>query len=39
VALRLNRKELAFDPKTQLFIGDDAANALVNQPMRKGWNF
>ena len=39
VALRLNRKELTFDPKTQLFIGDDAANALVNQPMRKGWNF
>lgn len=37
VALRLNRQELKFDPATQLFIGDDAANALVNQPMRGEW--
>ena len=39
VALRLHRSELKFDPETQLFIGDDAANALVNQPMRDGWTF
>jgi hypothetical protein len=35
-ALRLNRT-LRFDPKTQLFIGDDAANLLINQPMRGEW--
>lgn len=38
VALRLNRKELKFDPVTQMFVGDDAANALVNQPMRGDWS-
>lgn len=38
VALRLNRRVLNFDPKTQLFVGDDAANALVNQPMRGEWS-
>jgi len=38
VALRLNRTELTFDPKTQLFIGDDDANRLVNQPMRGNWS-
>lgn len=38
VALRLNRKELRFDPVTQMFVGDDAANALVNQPMRGDWS-
>ena len=32
-ALRLNRT-LNFDPETCRFIGDDAANALINQPMR-----
>lgn len=37
VALRLGRKELAFDPSTQTFVGDDAANALINQPMRGPW--
>ena len=35
-ALRLNRT-LHFDPKTQLFINDEAANLLVNQPMRGEW--
>ena len=35
-ALRLNRT-LNFDPKTQLFINDEAANRLVNQPMRGEW--
>jgi hypothetical protein len=37
VALRLGRQTLNFDPKTQMFIGDDAANALINQPMRGPW--
>lgn len=37
IALRLGRSELAFDPKTQTFIGDDAANALIYQPMRGPW--
>lgn len=36
-ALRLNRT-LHFDPVKQLFINDDAANLLVNQPMRAPWN-
>ena len=35
-ALRLNRT-LHFDPETCRFIGDDAANALINQPMRTPW--
>jgi hypothetical protein len=35
-ALRLNRT-LNFDPNTCRFIGDDAANALINQPMRTPW--
>lgn len=37
VALRLGRN-LKFDPVNQLFIGDDAANALVDQPMRGEWH-
>lgn len=37
IALRLGRHELAFDPQTQTFISDDAANALINQPMRGPW--
>ena len=35
-AHRLGRT-LHFDPKTQLFIGDDAANQLICQPMRGNW--
>ncbi|MBP3773962.1 MAG: Gfo/Idh/MocA family oxidoreductase [Bacteroidaceae bacterium] len=38
VALRLGRDQLKFDPKTQTFIGDDAANALIDQPMRGPWS-
>lgn len=38
VALRLNRSALDFDPKTQLFVGDDDANRLINQPMRGNWS-
>ena len=38
VGLRLGRTELKFDPKTQRFIGDDAANALIDQPMRGEWS-
>ncbi len=37
VALRLGR-DLRFDPANQLFIGDDAANALIDQPMRGAWH-
>ena len=36
IAVRLGRT-LHFDPKTQTFIGDDAANQLINQPMREPW--
>jgi hypothetical protein len=36
VALRLNRT-LHFDPVTQQFINDDAANRLIDQPMRAPW--
>ncbi len=36
VALRLGRT-LDFDPVKLEFVGDDAANALVNQPMREPW--
>lgn len=35
-ALRLNRN-LRFDPEKLEFIGDDAANRLMNQPMRAPW--
>lgn len=37
-ALRLNRTELRFDPAKQMFIDDDAANRLINQPMRGTWS-
>ncbi len=37
VALRLNRT-LNFDPVALQFIGDDAANRLIDQPMRSPWN-
>ncbi len=37
IALRLGRS-LKYDPDKQLFIGDDAANALVDQPMRGEWH-
>ena len=35
-ALRLGRT-LHFDPTTQLFLNDEEANHLVNQPMRGEW--
>ena len=35
-ALRLNRT-LEFDPVAQRFIGDEAADRLVDQPMRGSW--
>ena len=38
VALRLNRQALSFDPVKQLFVNDDAANALIDQPMRGPWH-
>lgn len=36
IALRLNRN-LRFDPEKLEFIGDEAANRLINQPMRAPW--
>ncbi len=38
VALRLGRN-LRFDPVKQVFIDDDGANALIDQPMRGEWHF
>ena len=35
-ALRLNRT-LNFDPDRQVFVNDDAANRLLEQPMRRPW--
>lgn len=37
IALRLNRSVLNFDPVNLKFINDDAANALIYQPMRAPW--
>jgi hypothetical protein len=37
VALRLNRA-LQFDPVKLQFINDDAANKLLDQPMRTPWS-
>ena len=37
IALRLNRT-LRFDPDKQVFLDDQAANRLINQPMRAPWN-
>ncbi len=37
IALQLNRT-LHFDPAAQQFIDDEAANRLINQPMRAPWS-
>lgn len=37
IAVRLGR-ELEFDPDTQRFVGDEAANRMINQPMRSPWH-
>lgn len=37
IALRLGRK-LNFDPHKQIFKQDEAANHLINQPMRSPWH-
>ncbi|MDZ7689921.1 MAG: Gfo/Idh/MocA family oxidoreductase [Balneolaceae bacterium] len=36
IAIRLGQ-ELKFDPDAQQFIGDEAANRLLSQPMRSPW--
>jgi len=36
IALQLGRS-LKYDPVKQVFIDDDAANALINKPMRSPW--
>ncbi len=38
VALRLGRN-LTFDPVKQVFTNDEAANALIDQPMRGEWHY
>jgi len=35
-AVRLGR-DLEFDPESQKFVGDEAANRLISQPMRSPW--
>jgi myo-inositol 2-dehydrogenase / D-chiro-inositol 1-dehydrogenase len=37
IALQLNRT-LHFDPVKEVFINDDEANRMINQPMRGPWN-
>ncbi|MEX2368292.1 MAG: Gfo/Idh/MocA family oxidoreductase [Balneolaceae bacterium] len=37
IAIRLGR-ELEFDPETQRFVNDEAANRMINQPMRSPWH-
>ena len=37
MALRLGRKVMHLDPATQLVINDEAANQLINEPMRGPW--
>jgi len=37
IAYRLGRTKLAFDPETQRFIDNDAANALLKRTYRKGY--
>ena len=36
IAVRLGRS-LEFDPETQTFVNDEAANRLIHQPMRSPW--
>lgn len=36
IAMKLNRK-LAFDPKNEVFIGDNEANKMLSRPMREPW--
>ena len=36
IAVQLGRP-LRFDPEKELFVGDDEANRLVDQPMRAPW--
>jgi myo-inositol 2-dehydrogenase/D-chiro-inositol 1-dehydrogenase len=37
ISIRLGRR-LEFDPVKQVFINDDGANRLINQPMRAPWH-
>jgi myo-inositol 2-dehydrogenase/D-chiro-inositol 1-dehydrogenase len=37
IAVQVGRK-LQFNPVTQMFVNDDAANKLINQPMRTPWH-
>jgi len=37
VALRLNRT-LEYDPVKEMFVNDEEANRLIDQPMRAPWS-
>ena len=37
IAIRVGRK-IRFDPVAEQIIGDEAANRLVDQPMREPWH-
>jgi len=38
IAMRLGRKSLRWDPRTELIIGDDEAAKLLSRPYRDPWN-
>lgn len=38
IGLRLGRTAIKWDPKRERFVGDDKANKMLGQPMRKPWS-
>ena len=37
IGLRIRQANLKWDPAKELFVGCDAANALIDQPLSNGW--
>ncbi|WP_165226347.1 Gfo/Idh/MocA family protein [Aquisphaera insulae] len=37
IAMRLGRKSLKWDPRTEQIIGDDEASRMLSRPYREGW--
>jgi len=37
IALRLGRERLRWDPRTERFVGDEAASAMLSRPYRDPW--
>jgi hypothetical protein len=37
IAMRLNRNELRWDPKTERILGDSEASAMLDRPYRQGY--